>query len=55
MNRLFIDILTTLRAGGLFWRLSIRPNHDTEQRATCRGSSCHRGPEHFTDSGSPGK
>jgi len=43
------------RAGGLFWRVSIRPNPDTEQRATCRGSSGHRRPEHFTDSGNPGK
>jgi hypothetical protein len=57
MNRLCIAVLTNAagRAGGLFWRLSIRPNPDTEQRATCRGSSCHRRPEQFTDSGSPGK
>jgi len=42
-------------AGGLLRRLSVRPNPDTEQRATCRGSSCHRRPERFTDSGGPGE
>ena len=55
MNRLFIAVLTTLLVAlaGCSGDSSIRP--DTEQRATCRGTSCHRRPEHFTNSGSPGK